>query len=290
MPRWKLTIEYDGSGFVGWQRQDNGRSVQQVVEEAIARYVGEPCVIKAAGRTDAGVHATAQVAHVDLPRADSPFTTRSAINHFLKPDAVAIIEAEPVPDCFDARFTAIGRGYVYRIVNRPAHPALDRDRVWHLPWPLDVEAMNRGAERLLGHHDFTSFRSTDCQAKSPMRTLDALWVERAGEIVTVTTRSRSFLHNQVRIMVGTLAMVGRERWTPDDVSAALAARRRAAAGPTAPPQGLCLDLVTYPPPAEWQAMADARDARQVALAAIAGPATAPSRSTAPAAADQRPPE
>lgn len=263
MQRWKFTVEYDGTGYVGWQRQDGLPSVQQVLEEAIEAYTGSPCTLRAAGRTDAGVHASAQVVHVDLPRADSPFTTMSAINHFLKPEAVAVVDAEAVPDSFDARFTAIGRGYTYRILNRRAQPALDRNRLWHVPWPLDLEAMTAAADRLLGHHDFSSFRSTDCQAKSPMRTLDELTIRRAGDEVLIRTRAQAFLHNQVRIMVGTLAMVGRGRWTPDDVTRALQARKRAAAGQTAPPQGLCLDLVAYPPPELWAAMASRRRARPV---------------------------
>jgi tRNA pseudouridine38-40 synthase len=240
MPRVKLTLEYDGRPFVGWQRQDNGPSVQAALEAAILGYCGRACPTFAAGRTDAGVHALGQVAHVDLPRADPPATVRAAINAHLHMarQPVAVLEAEIVPDDFHARFSCLGRAYLYRIVNRPAPLALDAGRAWQVPKPLDAAAMHDAAQALVGRHDFTSFRAVACQSQSPVKTLDALTVARIGEDIEIRTRARSFLHHQVRNMVGTLKLVGEGKWTADDVRAALEARNRAAAGPTAPSAGL----------------------------------------------------
>ncbi|HWK44839.1 MAG TPA: tRNA pseudouridine(38-40) synthase TruA [Stellaceae bacterium] len=245
MPRYKLTIEYDGSGLVGWQRQPNGDSVQAFIEEAIPRFAGEAPRIWCAGRTDAGVHATGQVAHVDLVRAFPPHEVRNAINYHIRPAPIAVLSAEIVPDDFDARRSATGRRYLYRILNRRAPPALERGRIWHVGQILDAAAMAEAARRLVGHHDFTSFRASLCQALSPMKTLDTLTVERHGEELHITAAARSFLHHQVRNMVGTLKLVGNGQWSPDDVAAALAARDRARGGPTAPPDGLYLTAVIY---------------------------------------------
>ena len=245
MARFKLTIEYDGGPFVGWQRQQNGRSVQAALEEAIVAFSGETVVVKGAGRTDAGVHALGQVAHIDLAGAWAPDTIRDALNAHLRPEPVAILAAEAVAEDFDARFSAVKRHYLYRIVNRRAPPALDRGKVWWVQVPLDAEAMHAAAQSLVGKHDFTTFRSTECQAKSPVRTLDRLAVTReAGEIV-VRADARSFLHNQVRSMVGTLKKVGEGRWPVAAVGEALAARERARSGPVAPPDGLYLVAVDY---------------------------------------------
>lgn len=245
MPRYRLTLEYDGGPFVGWQRQDNGLGVQQVVEEAIARFCGETVRVIAAGRTDAGVHATGQVIHVDLVREASGRTLRDALNFHMKPHPVCILEAEAAPADFHARFSARERAYRYRILNRRPPPVLDRQRVWWVAVPLNVEAMAAAARVLVGRHDFTSFRASICQAKSPVRTLDVLAVERLGTEVHITARARSFLHHQVRNIVGTLEQVGTGRWTVDDVTRALAARNRAAGGPTAPAEGLYLESVGY---------------------------------------------
>ena len=245
MPRYKLILEYDGTGFVGWQRQDNGPSVQAAIEEAIARFAGEAVGVQAAGRTDAGVHALGQVAHVDLARDWDADVVRDALNHHLRPAAIVVRAAARAADDFHARFSATGRVYRYRIVNRRAPLALERHRAWWVPRPLDAGAMNAAARRLVGRHDFTSFRAAECQAKSPLKTLDALDVARAGETITITARARSFLHRQVRNMVGTLKLVGEGRWTAEDVAAALEAHDRAAAGPTAPAEGLYLVSVSY---------------------------------------------
>jgi tRNA pseudouridine38-40 synthase len=246
VPRYKLTIEYDGTGLVGWQRQPNGPSVQSILEEAFASFSGVDVFVQGAGRTDAGVHATGQVAHVDLPRPYVAHKIKGAVNFFARPWRVSVIDVEPVPDDFHARFSAIGRRYLYRILNRRAPPALGAGQVWHVPVPLDADAMAAGAARLVGHHDFTSFRATECQARSPIKTLERLEVHRVDDEIRIVTAARSFLHHQVRNMVGTLKLVGTGKWTPDDVSHALAARDRSAAGPTAVPEGLYLSEVVYP--------------------------------------------
>lgn len=245
MPRYKLTIEYCGAGFVGWQRQANGLSIQEALETAVRRFCGERMAVFGAGRTDAGVHALAQVAHLDLPRAASPDEIRGALNHHLKPHAISVLAVDEVTPAFDARLSATGRRYLYRILNRRAPPALDRGRVWHVAPPLDIAKMRDGAAHLVGHHDFSTFRDSMCQAKSPLRTLDALNVAREGDEIRITAAARSFLHHQVRNMVGTLKLVGIGRWRPDDVARALAARDRRAGGPTAPSQGLVLVAVRY---------------------------------------------
>ncbi len=243
--RWKIIIEYDGSPFVGWQRQENGLTVQQVVEEAVEKFSTEAVVVQASGRTDAGVHAFGQVAHFDLTVSREARAVRDGLNFFLKPYPVSILSAEIVDDSFNARGSARERRYLYRILNRRSPPALDRGRVWHVVAPLDVAAMQLGANRLLGHHDFTSFRASECQAKSPVKTLDELQVSQVGDEVHVTARARSFLHHQVRNMVGTLSLVGLGKWTPDDVTAALEAKDRSKGGPTAPPDGLYFMSVLY---------------------------------------------
>ena len=246
MPRYKLTIEYDGTGLVGWQRQANGLSVQEALETAIASFCGERTTVHGAGRTDAGVHALAQTAHLDLTRAVAPEVLRSAVNHHLRPAAISVLAAEAAPDEFDARLSATGRLYLYRILNRRAPPALERGRVWQVAPLLDVEAMREGARHLIGHHDFSTFRDSLCQAKSPLKTLDALELRRSGEEIHIEARARSCLHHQVRNMAGTLKLVGLGRWHPDDVARALAARDRRAGGPTAPAEGLYLVEVRYP--------------------------------------------
>ena len=245
MTRYKLTLEYDGRGFVGWQRQDNGPSVQAALETAVKRFCGEAVSVEAAGRTDSGVHALGQVAHVDLDKAADGDTLRDALNFHLKPAAVAVLSAEAVAPDFHARFSATERRYRYRIVNRRARLTLDQGRAWFVPVALDAGAMGDAAKALVGRHDFTSFRATECQAKSPVKTLDALEVSREGEEIRIEARARSFLHHQVRNMVGTLKLVGEGKWTRDDVARALAARDRKAAGPTAPADGLYLVAVRY---------------------------------------------
>lgn len=245
MPRYKLTIEYCGAGLVGWQRQANGLSVQEALETAIRDFCGEGATVFGAGRTDAGVHALAQVAHVDLTREAMPEVIRNAVNHHLRPHAISLLAVEPAPAGFDARLSATARHYLYRILNRRAPPALERGRVWHVAPPLDLAAMQEGAGHLVGHHDFSTFRDSLCQAKSPMRTLDALDVSRVGEEIHIAAKARSFLHHQVRNMAGTLKLVGIGRWHPEDVARALDARDRRAGGPTAPAQGLTLLAVRY---------------------------------------------
>jgi len=246
MPRYKLTVEYDGTGLAGWQRQANGLSVQEALETAITSFCGERVMVHGAGRTDAGVHALAQTAHIDLTRVVPPEVLRSAINHHLRPVAISVLSAEAMPDDFDARLSATDRVYIYRILNRRAPPALDRGRVWQVAPTLDIEAMREGARHLIGHHDFTTFRDSACQAKSPVKTLDALELHRAGDEIHIETRARSFLHHQVRNMAGTLKLVGLGGWHPDDVARALGACDRRAGGPTAPPDGLYLIEVRYP--------------------------------------------
>jgi tRNA pseudouridine38-40 synthase len=245
MTRYKLTLEYDGGGFVGWQRQDNGPSVQEALETAVKAFCGETVTSFAAGRTDAGVHALGQVAHVDLAKETTADTVRDALNFHLKPAPIAVLKAEAVGEVFHARFSAKARLYRYRIVNRRPPLALDRGRAWLVGIELDAAAMHDAAQAVVGHHDFTSFRATLCQAKSPLKTLDVLEVRRAGEDIVIEARAQSFLHHQVRNMVGTLKLVGEGKWTRADVAAALAARNRSAAGPTAPPEGLYLAEVWY---------------------------------------------
>jgi tRNA pseudouridine38-40 synthase len=249
VPRYRLDIEYDGGPYSGWQRQAAGQhSVQAAIEQAIARFCGDAISIRGAGRTDAGVHATAQVAHADLSKAWPADTVRDAVNAYLQRagERVTILSATAVPDDFDARFSAVGRHYLYRIANRRAPPALDMGKVWWVPKRLDAEAMHEAAKVLLGRHDFTTFRSTQCQANSPLRTLERLDVARQGETIEVRTSARSFLHNQVRSMVGSLKRVGEGAWTSADLKAALEARDRAACGQVAPPDGLFLTGVDYP--------------------------------------------
>ncbi len=248
MPRYKLTLEYDGTGLTGWQRQDNGRSVQQALEEAAEKLGGHPVRAYAAGRTDAGVHALAQVAHIELEKAFPAERVREAINFHLKgrPEIVAVVAAEQVSDDFHARFSAIERSYLYRILNRRPPPTVDRGRVWWVGRPLDADAMHAAAQRLIGTHDFTSFRAAECQAKSPIKTLDQLDVFRQGDEIHLIVRARSFLHHQVRIFAGTLRLVGEGKWNGDDLARILEARNRAAAGDTAPPYGLYLTSARYP--------------------------------------------
>lgn len=245
MTRWRLLLEYDGGGFAGWQRQANAPSVQAALEAAVLAFCGETVTVQAAGRTDAGVHATGQVAHLDLARETSADTLRDALNFHLKPRPVAVLEAATADPDFHARFSATGRRYLYRILDRRAPAVLDRGRVWWLPKALDAAAMQAGADRLVGHHDFSSFRAAECQAASPVKTLDLLRVGRAGAEIRIEAAARSFLHHQVRNLVGTLRLVGEGKWGPDDVSRALEARDRRAAGPTAPPEGLYLTGVDY---------------------------------------------
>lgn len=245
MPRYRLTLEYDGGSFAGWQHQENGLGVQQVVEEAIHRFCGETVRVIAAGRTDAGVHALGQVIHVDLERETTGRTLRDALNFHVRPHPVCVLQADLAPGDFHARFSARERAYRYRILNRRPPPVLERQRVWWVATPLDAEAMAAAAGLLIGRHDFTTFRAAACQAKSPVRTLDVLTVERIGEEIHVRARARSFLHHQVRNLVGTLEKVGAGAWSADDVARALAARDRAAGGPTAPAEGLYLESVAY---------------------------------------------
>jgi len=245
MPRYKLTLEYDGTPFVGWQRQENGLSVQQVLEEAVKAFCGEDVTVFGSGRTDAGVHAIGQVAHITLNKSHPADTVRRAINQHLIPHLVAVLDVEDVADDFHARFSAESRSYRYRIVNRRARLALDRNRAWHVPLPLDAGAMHEAAQSLLGKHDFTTFRSVKCQAKSPVKTLDEVSVERRGEEVWLYTRAQSFMHNQVRAIVGSLKMVGEGKWPVGQIAEALAACERTACGPTAPACGLYFDTVTF---------------------------------------------
>lgn len=247
MPRYRLDIEYDGTPYAGWQRQAGQHSVQAALEQAILGFSGETITLRGAGRTDSGVHATGQVAHIELAKAWPDDTVRDAVNAHLKMagEAVSVIAASSVSDEFDARFSATRRHYLYRILNRRAQPALEKNRVWWVPAKLDADAMHEAARELLGRHDFTTFRSAQCQANSPIRTLDQLDVTRNGDLIEVRTTARSFLHNQVRSMVGTLKRVGEGAWSAADVRAALEAKNRAACAGIAPPDGLYLTQVDY---------------------------------------------
>jgi tRNA pseudouridine38-40 synthase len=245
MPRYKLTIEYDGTPFAGWQWQEGAPTVQRVLTDAFTALCGHAVKVAGAGRTDAGVHALGQVAHVDLEKDWRVDRVRDAINAHLRPHPIAVLAAEKVPDTFDARFSAKKRHYLYRIMNRRPDLALDRLRAWRVPRRLDVAAMHAAAQRLVGKHDFTTFRSTECQAKSPVKTLDQLDVIRDGDEVRIETSARSFLHNQVRSMVGSLKLVGEGKWSARDLEEALGARARGACGPVAPPCGLYLAAVDY---------------------------------------------
>ena len=246
MTRWRLTIEYDGGPFMGWQRQEHGPSVQQTLEEALARMTGERAAFTAAGRTDAGVHALAMPTHVDVAKPLTPHRLREGLNALVRPHPVSVLDVDEVSDDWHARFSCVGRRYLYRILNRRAPPALDRGRVWHIAVPLDAEEMQEGAAMLVGRHDFTTFRSAQCQSDSPVKTLDRLEVRREGAEIHVEAAARSFLHHQVRSMVGCLAMVGRGQWRPEDMRKALEARDRAALGLNAPPHGLYFVEAVYP--------------------------------------------
>tara|TARA_R110002020_G_scaffold12525_7_gene45905 strand:+ start:788 stop:1525 length:738 start_codon:yes stop_codon:yes gene_type:complete len=245
MPRYKLTIEYDGTPFAGWQRQKTHPSVQQAIEEAIGRMSGESVTLQAAGRTDAGVHALGQVVHINLLKEWDPLRIREALNYHLRPDPIGVIAVEAVDDSFEARFSATARHYEYRILNRRAPPILERNHVWHVATPLDADIMGRAAGLILGLHDFTTFRSSECQAKSPLRTLDVFDVERIADHIVIRASARSFLHHQVRSMVGCLKLVGEGKWTPDEFRAALDARSRSACRAMAPSDGLFLVRVDY---------------------------------------------
>lgn len=249
MPRYRTTIEYDGTPFVGWQVQAAGRSVQGALQEAIGKLTGEVVGVRGAGRTDSGVHALGQVAHFDIERDWDPDVVRNALNFHLKPEPVAIVDCTVVSRDFDARFSARARHYMYRILARRAPPALDRHRVWWVNRPLDVAGMTEAAGTLVGRHDFTTFRAAACQAESPVKTLDVLRIEAIGEEVVIRASARSFLHHQVRSMVGSLKLVGEGRWSPADIEQALAARDRAACGPVAPAHGLYFVRVDYGDPA-----------------------------------------
>jgi tRNA pseudouridine38-40 synthase len=245
VPRYKLTVEYDGTPYVGWQAQDNGVSVQGALSDAIAAFAGERVAVQGAGRTDAGVHALGQIAHVDLAKEWDCDTVRDAINFHLRPQPIAVLTAEHAAADFDARFSATKRHYLYRIINRRADLALDDRRAWRVPRPLDTTAMQAAAQKLVGRHDFTTFRAAECQAKSPVKTLDRLDVASEGDDVRITAVARSFLHHQVRSMVGSLVHVGEGKWSVDHLAAALAARDRSACGQVAPPHGLYLVRVEY---------------------------------------------
>ena len=245
MPRYKITVEYDGGPFVGWQRQDTGPSIQAALEDAVFALSGERVHVQGAGRTDSGVHARGQVAHFDLLAEKRVEEVRGALTFHLKPHPIVVIAAELAPNGFHARFSATYRRYHYRILNRRTPAAMERGHVWHVPVPLGIEAMQGATSVLIGTHDFNSFRSVSCQAKSSIKTLEELSVTRCGDEIHLDVGARSFLHNQVRILAGTLQMVGRGQWSRADVEAALAARDRTRAGPTAPPDGLCLMEVRY---------------------------------------------
>ena len=245
MARYRLTIEYDGTPFVGWQRQDNGPSVQGALEDAIEKLSQERVTVTGAGRTDAGVHALGQVAHFDLDKDFAPDKVRDALNHFLRPAPVVVLEAAVAPADFHARFSATGRHYLFRLLNRRSPPALDAGKVWQVAVKLDAEAMHHAAQHLLGQHDFTTFRAAECQAQSPVKTLDRLDVSRRADEIHIEASARSFLHHQVRSIAGSLKLVGEGQWRARDLKAALDAHDRAACGPVAPPDGLYLVRVDY---------------------------------------------
>jgi tRNA pseudouridine38-40 synthase len=246
MTRWRLTIEYDGRPFMGWQRQDHGPSVQESIENAILRMTGELATVHAAGRTDAGVHALAMAAHADIEKSLTEHRLREGLNALVRPEPISVTAVEPVAADWHARFSCVGRKYLYRILNRRAPPALNRGKVWHVAVPLDLEAMAKGAAILVGRHDFTTFRSVHCQSESPLKTLDRLDVKRVGEEIHVEAAARSFLHHQVRSMVGCLALVGRGQWKSDDMRRALDAKDRAELGLNAPAEGLYFLEAIYP--------------------------------------------
>lgn len=245
MARFKLTLEYEGTSFVGWQRQASLPSVQGQLEACFFDFLGKPVDVWGSGRTDAGVHATGQVAHVDVPKSYSPFAIQGAINKRLRDVPITVLSVEEVPADFHARFSALSRSYEYKILNQRAAPALERHRMWWVIRPLSVEAMTEAASYLLGHQDFSSFRNSQCQASSPFKTLDEFSVERRGNLIVIKARARSFLHNQVRNMVGTLKRVGEGSWPPHKVKEILEAKDRRRAGPTAPPHGLYLTQVCF---------------------------------------------
>jgi tRNA pseudouridine38-40 synthase len=265
VPRYKISVEYDGGPFVGWQRQDTGPSIQTALEDAIFAFTGERVHVQGAGRTDAGVHARGQVAHFDLAAEKPTEEVRGALNFHLKPHPIVVPLVELAAPDFHARFSAIWRRYRYRILNRRSPAALDRGQVWHVPVPIDDKAMADAAAVLIGTHDFNSFRSVACQSKTSIKTLDLLSVVRNGEEIDIEVGARSFLHNQVRILAGTLQLVGRGQWSKRDVEQALAARDRTRAGPTAPPVGLCLMEVRYGPAAVGGLAADQRSDAEVAV-------------------------
>jgi len=245
MARFKLTLEYDGRAFQGWQRQRDAWSVQEALEAAIHAFSGETVTVHAAGRTDAGVHAKGQVAHIDLEKVMPLESLQNAINHHLRPHPVAVLRITAVPEDFHARFSATSRHYLYRIVNRRAPLILETGRAWHLPTMIEAEVMHEAAQRLIGKHDFTSFRSAACQSKSPVKNMDRITVQRIGDEIRVSLTARSFLHHQVRNIVGTLKMIGDSKWTVDRIEDILHAKSRAAAGPTAPADGLYLTAIDY---------------------------------------------
>ncbi len=245
MPRFKLTIEYDGTPFSGWQKQRDQPSVQQVLEEAIEGFSGERVATQAAGRTDSGVHALGQVAHFDLKRQWDAFRVQQALNFHLKPNPVAIVECEEVGQDFEARFSAVQRHYTYRIFNRRTRPTLEFNRVWHVPIPLDSQSMHEAAQFLVGTHDFTTFRAAECQSKSPVKSLEHIAVSRSGNEIVINLHARSFLHHQVRSFAGSLKMVGEGKWRPTDLKNALEAADRSWCGAMAPAAGLYLTQVDY---------------------------------------------
>ncbi len=245
MPRYKLTVEYDGTPFVGWQHQANGMSVQHAIENAIESFSQEKVRVHAAGRTDAGVHALGQVAHFDLGKVFTAYKVREALNFYLRPLPIAIIDAQETSEDFHARFSALERFYCYKILCRSAPPTLDKKRVWYVKQLLNIEMMQQAADVLIGKHDFTTFRASECQASSPLRTLNSFKITQENDLILFKVSALSFLHHQVRNMVGSLKLVGENRWTPEDFKKALQAKNRASGGPTAPPDGLYFTQVRY---------------------------------------------